>query len=98
MRDGYSLIRIDLTTSFLSASPFAFYVCSVESEHMSELKTFLRSSSLKNGVLSLRVEDIKNAFKSFNEACVVSLPFLLTSGQTEGVLDDFPDSPQTHTG
>ena len=65
---------------------------------MSELKSFLRSSSLKNGVLSLRSEDIKNAIKSLNEACVVSLPFLLTSCQADGVLDDFPDSPQTHIG
>jgi len=64
-----------------SASPFAFFRCSVGSEHMSELKNFLRSYNRTLGVLSLRAEDIKNAIKSFNEACVISFPFLSTSGQ-----------------
>ena len=65
---------------------------------MSELKTFLRSSSLKNGVLSLRAEDIMNAIKSLNDACLISFRFSWQVIESEGVLDDFPDSPQTHVG
>jgi len=75
---GGSLIRIDLSPS---ASLFAFLVCSVETEHESELKHFWRSSDLMYDVLSLRDEDIKAAIKWFNITCVVSFPFLLTSGR-----------------
>ena len=97
VRDGHYLIRIDLTPFCLSASPFYFFVCRVGSEHVSEVKSFLRSSRLRDGVVSLRVEDIKKAIKSLNEACVISLLFLRLV-KSEGVLDDFPDSPQTHIG
>jgi len=48
---------------------------------VSELKNSSCSSSLPYGVLSLRDEDIKNAINSFNEACVISFPFLLMSDQ-----------------
>jgi len=58
----------------------------------------LRSSSLMYGVLSLRAEDVKSVIKWFNEKCVIPFPFLLTMVKSEGVLDDCPDSLQTHIG
>jgi len=53
----------------------------MKTKHESELKNFLRSSGLMYCVLSLRDEDIKDAIKWFNIKCVISVPFLLTSGQ-----------------
>ena len=50
------------------------------------------------GVLSLRAEDVKSVIKWFNEKCVIPFPFLLTMVKSEGVLDDCPDSLQTHIG
>ena len=70
----------------------------MESERKSELKKFLRSSSLMYTVLSLRAEDIENAINWFNETCVISFPFLLTMVKSEGVLNDCPGSLQTQIG
>ena len=53
-----------------SALPFRPSLNSEESERVSELKSISGSSRLPYGTLALGAEGIKNAIKSFDDACV----------------------------
>jgi serine/threonine-protein phosphatase 2B catalytic subunit len=50
--------------------PFCPPLNSEESERVSELKSISGSSRLPYGTLALGAEGIKNAIKSFDDACV----------------------------
>jgi hypothetical protein len=62
-------------------TPFAFAsstLNSEESERVSELKSISGSSRLPYGTLALGAEGIKNAIKSFDDACVALLSLSFT--------------------
>ena len=52
------------------------HVYSEESERVSELKSISGSARLPYGTLALGAEGIKNAIKSFDDACVIPSPSL----------------------
>jgi hypothetical protein len=61
-------------------APLTFFSNSEEAERVSELKSISGSTRLPYGTLALGAEGIKNAIKSFDDACVPSLifyPFVL---------------------
>ena len=56
---------------------------SEESERVSELKSISGSSRLPYGTLALGAEGIKNAIKSFDDACVTNLSISLSVSWSE---------------
>jgi serine/threonine-protein phosphatase 2B catalytic subunit len=75
----FSVLRYATVYCYRTA-PLTFFSNSEESERVSELKSISGSTRLPYGTLALGAEGIKNAIKSFDDACVPSLifyPFVL---------------------